>query len=89
MNFFQVQDLFKQLHPGKKVSFEFDEKCHRQHEIIYTDGIPNPMHHIENNKVKVSVEGLAPIYVDIIPHRECCTWDQMKKMILSKPDPIS
>ena len=84
MDFFQVQDVFKQMHPGKNISFEFDEKCHRVHELVYTDGVPNPVHHIENNKVKVTVEGNDPIYVSILPHRECATWDHMKSLINKK-----
>ena len=87
MDYFQAQDFFKQLYPNKKISYEFDEKCHRVHELIYTDGVPNPVHHVENDKVKVSVEGMDPIYVSIMPHRECYTWDLMKKMINSKPNP--
>lgn len=87
MDFFQAQDLFNKMHPGKKVSFEFDEKCQRVHELIYTDGIPNHIHHIENNKVKVTVEGQEPVYISILPHRECATWDYMKKLINSKQDP--
>ncbi len=84
MNFFEAQDMFKKMYPGKEIKFEFDEKCHRFHELIYTDGVPNPVHHIESNKVKVSVEGMQPIYSPIQPHRECVTWEHMKKLINSK-----
>ncbi len=87
MDLFQAKDFFKQLHPEKNISYEFDEKCHRIHELIYTDGEPNPVHHIENNKVKVTVEGQPSVYVSIMPHRECATWDHMKKLINSKKDP--
>jgi hypothetical protein len=86
MNFFKLKEFFKQLHPGKQIFYEFDEKCHRTHELIYTDGIPNEMHHIENNRVKVTVDGQDPIYMDIIPHRECVTWEYMKTLINNKPD---
>ena len=81
MNFYEAQDFFKQMHPGKTINYEFDEKCHRVREIIYTDGVPNEMHHIENDKVKVTVEGMASVYVPIAPHRECCTWEYMKNLI--------
>lgn len=84
MNLYEAQEIFKQMHPGKEVTFEFDEKCHRTHELIYTDGVPNAVHHIENNKVKVTVEGSEAIYVPIMPHRECATWEYMQKMIMSK-----
>lgn len=84
MNFFQAQDLFKQMHPGKEIKFEFDEKCHRIHELVYTDGVPNPIHHVENNKVKVTVEGMDSIYVPIISHREVYKWEDIKNIILNK-----
>jgi len=87
MDFFQVQDFFKQMHPEKKISYEFDDKCHRFHELVYTDGIPNPIHHVENHKVKVTVEEMAPIYVPIAPHRECYTWEEIKKVINRMLDP--
>ena len=87
MNLFEVKDFFKNMYPGKNIKYEFDEKCHRTHELIYTDGKPNPVHHIESNKVKVTVETMAPVYVPIAPHRECASWDQMKKLILGKQDP--
>ena len=84
MNYFEVQDFFKKLYPGKKIDFEFDDKCHRFHELVYVDGIPNEMHHVENHKVKVTVEGMDPIYVPIKPHRETWTWEAIKKLIMSK-----
>ncbi len=87
MDFIQAQDLFKNMFPGKTIKYEFDEKCHRFHELTYTDGIPNAIHHIENNKVKVTVQGMDSQYVSIKPHRECCSWETMKKMINSKEDP--
>ena len=86
MNYYQVQDMFKSMYPGKTITYEFDEKCHRIHELIYTDGKPNPHHHIENQKVRVNVEGMDPIYVPIIPHRETCTWEHIKKIINSKTE---
>lgn len=84
MDFFSAQDFFQKLYPGKDIKYEFDEKCHRKHELIYTDGIPNPVHHVENDKVKVTVEGSDPIYVPIAPHRECYEWEAIKKIINSK-----
>lgn len=87
MDFIQAQEFFKNMFPGKNIKYEFDEKCHRFHELIYTDGIPNEVHHIENDKVKITVEGMDSQYVPIKPHRECCSWELMKKMINSKMDP--
>jgi hypothetical protein len=88
MDFLQAQEFLAKAYPDKKIIYEFDEKCHRFHELVYTDGVPNPVHHVENNRVKVTVEGLEPMYVPIAPHRECYTWEAIKALILSKPDPI-
>lgn len=84
MNFFQAQDFFKKLYPGKNIFFEFDDKCHRFHELVFTDGKPHSLHHIECDKVKVTVEGNVPIYVDIVPHRFNLEWEEIKKIINSK-----
>lgn len=87
MDYFEAQELFNNMYPDKKITYEFDEKCQRFHELVYTDGIPNPVHHIENNKVKVSVEEMDPMYIPIAPHRECCTWSHIKALINSMKDP--
>lgn len=86
MNLYEAQDFFKKTYPGKKISFEFDEKCHRVHELIYTDGNPNVVHHVENRQVKVTVEGMDPMYVPIDPHRETYSWADIKRIINSKND---
>ena len=70
MDFFQAQEFFKKMFPNSLVEFEFDKNCIRQVELIYTDGQPNPVHHVENHKVKVTVHGMEPVYVDIAPHRQ-------------------
>lgn len=87
MNIYECMETFKSMYPGKNILFEFDNKCHRTHEIVYENGVPNPLHHIENNKVRVTVEDMDPIYVPIQAHRETCTWSQMKTMINSCPSP--
>lgn len=84
MNYYEAQEFFKKANPNKKIDFELDEKCHRVHEIIYTDGFPNPVHHIESNQLKVTVEGSDPVYVPIAPHREACTWEHMQGLLSSK-----
>jgi hypothetical protein len=86
MDFIQAQELFSNLYPGKKITYEFDEKCNRQHECVYTEGLPNAFHHIENDKVKVTVENENPVYVPITSHRETIGWEQMKQRINSKKD---
>ena len=87
MNFYEAQEFFAKLYPGKKISYEFDDKCHRFYELVFTDGVPNPVHHIENRQVKVTVEGMDPLYVPIMPHRECADWDYMKNLINRKQNP--
>lgn len=84
MNYFQIQEFFKEMYPEKEIKFEFDHKCHRFHELVYTDGVPNKVHHVENHKVKVTIEGQNPVYVPILPHRECYTWEAIKEIINSK-----
>jgi diaminopimelate epimerase len=86
MNLFEAQEFFKSMYPNKKINFEFDEKCHRLHEVVYTEGNPHVVHHVENNKVKVSVEGMDSMYVPIAPHRENVGFAQIKSIINSKQD---
>ena len=87
MDFFQAQDFFKQMHPGKNISYDFDVNCIRQLEIIHTEGSPNPIHHLQYEKLKVTVAGMPPVYVPIAPHRACIEWKEVKKHINSLPDP--
>lgn len=86
MDYYEAKDFVKTMHPGKEVKFEFDEKCHRIHEINYVNGSPGIFHHVENNKVKVTVDGQDPFYIPIIPHREAYSWAAIKDMINSKKD---
>lgn len=86
MDFFQAQDLFKKMFPGKDIKYEFDELCQRQHDIVYTAGQPNLMHHVENDKVKITVDGQTPIYAPITPHRLSVPWSTMKSLIDLKKD---
>ena len=83
MNFFEAQEVFKQMHSDKIVTFEFDKNCIGLMEIVHTDGKPNPVHHIEYQKVKVSIEGQDSIYFPIAPHRMCCSWEYVKAHINS------
>lgn len=86
MNFFEAQDFFKKMYPDKQINYEFDDQCHRLHEISYTNGLPHPIHHIECNKVKVTVEGLPSQYVPIQPHRYTVSWSDLKNYINTKDD---
>lgn len=86
MNYYEAQDFFKNIYSGKKISFDFDAKCYGSLEIVHTDGSPNILHHIESNKLLVSVEGLDPFYVPIVPHRTLITWQAVKEFINSHDD---
>lgn len=86
MNLYETQDFFKEMYPGKDIKYEFDEACHRAKEFIFTDGKPNCIHHIDCDKVKVTVEGMDPKYVKIGSHRLCATWAEMKQLIASQND---
>jgi len=84
VNFFDLQRSYKDAYPDKLVSFEFDEKCYRLIEIILSNGKPNDIHHCECDKVKVSVEGILPQYIPILPHRFSMTVEYAKNLINSK-----
>jgi hypothetical protein len=86
MDFFQAQDFFKQMHPDKVITYEFDDNCHRTLEIVHTDGKPNLIAHVECNKVRVNVEGQPHVYVPIQPHRMNTTWAAAKKYLNDKTD---
>lgn len=86
MDFFQAQEFFAKMYPGKKIAYEFDDTCHRTIELVHTDGMPNLIHHVECNKVKVNVEGIEPIYCPIQAHRFNTTWMAAKAYINAKND---
>ena len=84
MDLYQAQEFMAKINPGKKVDFEFDDNCHRFIEVVFTDGKPNDVHHVECHKVKVTVEGQEPIYMPIVPHRITTTYEAVKNYINSK-----
>lgn len=86
MDYFQAENFFKNLFPDKEIFLEFDEKCIRQIECIMTDGLPHHKNHIEFNKLKATIEGMNPMYVDISPHRGILNWSALKNSINSKED---
>ena len=69
MNLYEAQDFFKKMYPDKQISYDFDDSCIRQIECIYTDGKLHSHNHVEYQKVRVTVEGMSPMYVPIAPHR--------------------
>lgn len=69
MDYYQTQSFFKEMFKGQKVSFEFDDKCIRKLELIYSEGKMHIDNHIEYQKVKVTTENFTPFYVPIQPHR--------------------
>lgn len=86
MNFFECQEFFKNLYPEKLITFEFDENCYRFVECVVTRGLPNIMHHVECQNVKVSIDGMPDQYIPIAPHRLACSWKDLKKFISGKED---
>lgn len=81
MNIYECKELFLSMNPGKNIDFDFDAKCIRKYEVIYTDGMPNDFHHVEHDKVKVTVDGKNPIYVNIDTHRENISWEGLKNLV--------
>jgi len=81
MNYYEAQEFMKKMHPGKNIAFDFDSFCVKQIEIIHTNGLPNQMHHIEFQQVKVTVDGMDPIYMPIAPHRGTIPWKYTRDMI--------
>jgi len=81
MDFYSAQQFFANLFPGKKISYHFDKLCLRQLECVFTDGMPNVYHHVEFNKVKVDVEGMASQYIPIDSHRANISWASFKDVI--------
>ena len=86
MDFFEAQDFMKKMYPDKNISFEFDDNCHRTVEIVYTDGKPHMINHVECCKVKAVIEGMDPIYIPIAPHRFNTTWMGAKQYFNNAKD---
>lgn len=84
MNIYEAKDTLKKMFADKLVTFDLDENCIKQMECVMTEGFPNMMHHIEFDKIKISVEGSSDQYIPIQPHRENMTWSTFKKMISDK-----
>jgi hypothetical protein len=78
MDFFEAQAFFQQLYPDRLVTFSFDDRCHRIHEVIFTEGLPNMHHHVECDHVKVDIADMPTQYVKIKPHRFNVGWANMK-----------
>lgn len=86
MNFFEAKEFMSKMYPDKKISFEFDDNCHRTVEIVYTDGCPHMVNHVECCKVKAIVEGMDPVYIPIQPHRFNTTWKAAKSYFENAKD---
>ncbi len=81
MNYFEVQEFFSKINPGKSIAYEFDDNCIRQIDCIYTDGKLHDLNHVEHRQVKVTVEGQDAVYVPIAPHRMPITAAYIKAKI--------
>lgn len=86
MDLYQVEEFMKEMYPGKELSYEFDDNCHRTVEMMFTNGAPNLVHHVECNRVKVNIPGEPSRYVPIAPHRIGTSWDAVKKYVNAKQD---
>jgi hypothetical protein len=87
MDFFELQEFFKSMYPGKLVTYEFDQNCYYSIEVIMTEGLPNVMHHLECRRVKVKVDGVEDKYVPLSkPHRMGCPWSDLKSIISKKTE---
>lgn len=81
MNFYEAQEFFKKLYPDRLVTFDFDDKCIRHIECIYTDGQLHPTNHVEYQQVKVTPQGMPSQYVPIQPHRMILTANTIKNKL--------
>ncbi len=81
MNLYEAQEFYNKMFPGKKIDYEFDDKCIRQIECIYTDSNLHMLNHIEYQQVKANVDGIDPVYIPIKPHRILISAAQLKDKI--------
>lgn len=81
MNLYEAQDFFKGMHPGKNIEWSWPKECFRTIELVHTNGKPNVYHHVECNKVCMTVEGQQPILVPIAPHRHTLTMKDIQTLI--------
>lgn len=86
MDLYELQEMLNTQNPDKKFTLEFDPICQRVIEIVLTDGSPNVVHHVEHNKVKVTIDGMQPYYFPIQPHRVNYTWSAIQSILQGKKD---
>ena len=84
MDIYQAEEFLKKMYPGKEIKMEFDETCHREINFVFTEGAAHGINHIAFNRVKANVDGFEPFYMDIMPHRICSSWNDLKKYIISR-----
>jgi hypothetical protein len=84
MDIYQVEDLFKKIYKNKKVEISFDPLCVKTIEIGFLNGVPNEVHHLEFDRVKVTVDSAEDNYVDIMPHRDVMSFDDIDKRFFIK-----
>lgn len=86
MNIHECQAFFKKQNADKNVAFELDDTCALTFELTFFDGLPNLVHNITYNKIKVTVEGQEPFMVPISPHKEVVGWARIKEILSRKTD---
>lgn len=81
MDFIEAQSFFKDMFPNSTIDFEFDDKCIRYIQCIYTDGKLHDICHVEYQKVKIIIKDQSPIYAPIDPHRVTMESKYLKEKI--------
>lgn len=73
------------MYPKAEVAFDFDDKCLKKEELIFSEGLPHENHHVVYNQVKAMIDGQDPIYIPIDNHREVVSWSKVKEKVSRMP----
>lgn len=88
MNVFQAKEIFNNVFKDKKLEWGFDNNCMTSLCCFTSEGLPNSMHVIYFNKVKLTLEDGTINYIPIEDHQATMTWaavrDFMSKFIDSE-----
>ena len=81
MKIFEVKSMMEKMHPGKSVDVDLDDQCICAFDQVANNGVPNLFGHVCFNKAKVTIEGMEPIYMPIMDHRQAVGVAEMKRKI--------
>lgn len=84
MDLIELKEMMKKSFKDKEIIYDFDYKCSRLINVCLTNGVPNLLHQIEFNQVKMTVEGFESQYINIQPHRCTLSWVDVQKFIDQK-----